>query len=218
MSEEKRENNTEGYVLGGGSSNIKLLLALKDIKDFYYMITYLELIGLIREWKFEQLKDVPTFLVKDYSFEEDEEKLLMKDSDVKELFYNLDVHTFELFTKINMNIGDKKIKLFESHIARKEHVQFGFMKEFKGSYIPDMIITYDGSPLSADNIVPCTIDTISANKWYKLNNLSGLFDYIKLLYWYKIKVKNIINKIPDDYYLINISVDINDSWMYFKQI
>lgn len=206
------------YTLGGGNSNIKLLLALKNLDDFYYMITYLELIGLIKEWKFEPLKTATTFLVKDYAFEDDEEKLLMKDSDVKESFYNLDIHTFELFTSINMNVGDKKIKLYESHIAKKGHTQFGFMKDFKGSYTADMIITYDGSDISDDLIVPCTLDTICGNKWYKLNNLNGILDYINLVYWYKIKMKNIINKIPDDYYLVNLSIDVNDNWMYFKKL
>lgn len=207
----------EDYMLGGGNPNIKLLLAVKTLDDFYYMITYLELIGLIKEWKFEPIKDATTFLIKDTTFIEDEERLLMKNSDVKESFYNLNVHTFELFTHLNMNDGDKSIKIFESHIAKKSHIEFDLMKKFKGGYITDMIITYDGSPISADTIVPCTLDTICGNKWYKLNNLNSVFDYLKLIYWYRIRMRNIINKIPEDYYMINISVDINDSWMYFDK-
>lgn len=213
-----KDENKMDYALGGGNTNIKLLLALKNLDDFYYMITYLELIGLIKDRNFERLKDSTTFLIKDEKFSDDEEKTLMNNTEIKEAFYNLDIHTFELFTKVIMTDKDKKIKLAESHVAKKSNIEFGLMKKFKGSYLADIIISYDGSPISQDLIVPCTLDTIYKNKWYKLNNLKGFIDYISLIYWYRFRMYDILNKIPDDYYLINLSIDINDNWMYFNNI
>lgn len=199
-------------------SSQRLLLAVRNLDDFYYMITYLELIGLIKDWEFVDRKDISTFIVDKDVFEHDEKLIFENNKEIKEMFKSLDLFSFELYSLLNMKEGGTNKHIYETQIARKKNIRFDIMKKFKGDYLADIIITYDGSTISDDMIIPCTLDTIYGNKWYKLNTLGGIIDYINLVYWYRVKVHNLIRKIPDDFYLIDINVDLNDNWVFFNRL
>ena len=206
------EEKISGFDLGGGDLNIKLSVAVKNLNDIYYIISYLELIGMINGWGFDYIKEKTSFIINGDIFSNDEEKYLMNDKEIKESFYALNIHTCELFNELTMTKNEKNIKMIESQVAKKGHIKFDLMKKFKGAYLPDIILTYDGTEISKDLIVPCTLNSVYKNKWYKLNSLKGLNDYVAMWYWYTFGVKTGMTKIPDDYYLIDLSMSVTENW------